>query len=114
MLSKTVNGHLQSHHDCKQQQQYDSTGQKQKETTKYTKNQFRLRTLKHEFLNISVSLQTAFVVKTRLAEGQWLEEQANMLKFRLLQVGTRRQTVSRTEEQHFVPLKTFIKNRASK
>jgi hypothetical protein len=34
-----------------------------------------LLTLKQEFIKISVNLQTAFAVKTHLAEGQSLEEQ---------------------------------------
>jgi hypothetical protein len=33
-------------------------------------DQFRLLTLKHEFLKLSVSLQTAFAVETYLVEGQ--------------------------------------------
>jgi hypothetical protein len=70
--------------------------------------------LKHEFLNISVHLQSAFAAETRLAEGQWLEEQLNWVKLRMFRVGTRIPTVSRAEGQHLAPLKTFIKNKASK
>jgi hypothetical protein len=41
-------------------------------------NQFRLLTLKQEFLEISVCSQTAFAVETHLAGGQWLEEVTNV------------------------------------
>jgi hypothetical protein len=34
--------------------------------------------LKYELLNIPVPLQIVFAAETRLAEGQWLEEQVNM------------------------------------
>jgi hypothetical protein len=71
--------------------------------------QFRLLTLKQEVLKISVSLRTAFAVVTHLAEAQ-----ANMLKSRMFRVETRRPTVSRREGQHLLPLKTFIKKKASK
>jgi hypothetical protein len=76
-------------------------------------NQFKLLTMIQEFLKISVSLQTAFAVETRLTEGEWLEEQLNTVKLPMLRVGTRRPTVSRTEGQNLAPLKAFIKNRAS-
>jgi hypothetical protein len=59
-------------------------------------NQFRLLKNK-EFLNISVSLHTAFPDEAHLAEGQWLEEQVNMLKLRILAVGTRKPNISRRE-----------------
>jgi hypothetical protein len=68
VLSKTVNGHLQSQHKYKQQQ-YDNTRQNKKEKTKETKNQFRLLTPKHEFLSMSVSLQTEFAVKHVYLKG---------------------------------------------
>lgn len=51
-------------------------------------NQLRLLTLKEEFLKIRVSLRTAFAVKTHLAEGQWLDEQMNILKLGILRAGT--------------------------
>jgi hypothetical protein len=38
---------------------------------------------KPEFLKISVVLQTAFAPETRLAEGQWLEEEYKMVNFRM-------------------------------
>jgi hypothetical protein len=75
---------------------------------------FRPLTLKLEFLKIPVSLQTVFEVETCLAVGKWLEEQVNMLKLRMLRLGTRRPTISRTYGQHLVPIKTFIKNKVSK
>jgi hypothetical protein len=62
---------------------------------------------------MSLSLQTAFAVETHLAEGQWLEEQVNVLKLGMLRVGTRRPSIFRTDE-HLVPLKPFIKNKPSK
>jgi hypothetical protein len=73
VLSSTASGQLQSQHEYKQQQ-YDNTGQtkpdKQKKQQKQRKkNQVRPLTLKHEFLKIFVSLQTAFEVETHLAEG---------------------------------------------
>jgi hypothetical protein len=43
-------------------------------------NPFRLLTIKHMCLKISVSLQTAFAVETHLAERQWLKEQMYTLK----------------------------------
>jgi hypothetical protein len=46
-----------------------------------------------------MDLQTAFAADTHLAEGQWLKEQLNVVKLRMFRVGTRRPTVSRTEEQ---------------
>jgi hypothetical protein len=76
-------------------------------------DQLRLFTLRHELLKISVHLQTASAVGTRLAEGQWLEEQLNLVKLRQSRAGTRMPTVSRTEGQCLVPVKTFIKNKAS-
>jgi hypothetical protein len=65
-------------------------------------------------LKISVHLQTAFATETHLAEGQWLKEQPNEVKLRMFRVGIRMQTVSGAEGQCLVPLKTFIKNNASK
>jgi hypothetical protein len=65
-------------------------------------DQLRLFMLKHE-------LQTAFAAETHLAEGQWQEEQADMVKLRMFRAGTRMPTLSRTEGEHLVLLKTFIK-----
>jgi hypothetical protein len=85
-----------------------------KTTTKERKmDQLRLFTLKHDSLKISVDLQTAFAAETHLAEGQWLKEQLNMVKLRMFRVGTQMSTVSGTEGQYLVPLKTFIKRNAS-
>jgi hypothetical protein len=53
------------------------------------------------------------MVETQLAEGQWLEEQVNLVKLPMYRVGTQMLTISRTEEQHLLPLKTFIKNKKS-
>lgn len=64
-------------------------------------------------MKTSVDLQTAFAAETRLAEGQWLEEQLNVVKLRMFRAGTRTQTVSRAEGQHLVPVKIFVKNKLS-
>jgi hypothetical protein len=72
-----------------------------------------LFTFKNEFLKISIALQTALAAETHLAEGQWLEEQLNMVKLSMFREGTRMPTVSRREGQHLAPLKAFIKNKAS-
>jgi hypothetical protein len=77
-------------------------------------DQLRLFKLKNDLLKLSLNLQTAFAADTHLAEGQWLKEQLNVVKLRMFRVGTRMPTVSRTERQYLVPLKTFIKNNASK
>jgi hypothetical protein len=72
-------------------------------------DQIRLFKLKHDLLTIYLDLQTAFA-----AEGQWLKEQLKLVKLPTFRVGARIPTVSRTAEQYLVPLKTFIKNNASK
>jgi hypothetical protein len=77
-------------------------------------DQLRLFILKDGLLKLSVHLQTAFAAETRLDEGQWLKEQLNIVKLRMFRVGSRMSTVSRTEGQHLVPVKIFIKNKASK
>jgi hypothetical protein len=77
-------------------------------------DQLRLFKLQHDFLKISVDLQTAFAADTQLAEGLWLTEQLNAVKLCTFRVGTRMPTVSRTEGQYLVPLNTFIKDNASK
>jgi hypothetical protein len=51
--------------------------------------------------------------ETRPDKGQWLKEQPNILKLRMFRVGTRRPAVSKTEEQHLEPLKSFTNDRAS-
>jgi hypothetical protein len=53
-----------------------------KQTTKQRKmDQPRLFTLKHDLLKISVDLQTIFEAETHRAEGQWLKEQLNVVKW---------------------------------
>jgi hypothetical protein len=42
--------------------------------------QFKLRC---DFLKISTDLQTEFAASAYLAEGQWLEKQLNVEKFRM-------------------------------
>jgi hypothetical protein len=69
-------------------------------------DQLRLFKLKHDLVKISIDLQTAFTANTHLAEGQWLKEQQNVVKLRMFRVGTRRPTVSRTDGQYLVSLKT--------
>jgi hypothetical protein len=68
----------------------------------------KLFTLKHELL----TLRTALAVATRLVEGQWLEEQVNMLKLRIFRIGTRR--LFRGQGQHLAPLKIFVNNKVWK
>jgi hypothetical protein len=77
-------------------------------------DELRLFKLKYDLLKISLNLHPAFTADTHLAEGQWLKEELNMVKLHMFRVGTRIPTVSRTEGQYLVPLKTFIKNSASK
>jgi hypothetical protein len=95
-----------------------TTGIRQHRTKKNIKTKkcgsSRLFKLKHGLLKISVDLQTALAADTHLAERQWLKEQLNMLKLRMFRLGARMPTVSKTEGQYLVPLKTFIKNNASK
>jgi hypothetical protein len=67
-------------------------------------NKLRIFTLKHEFLKISVDLQTALAADTHLAEGQLLKEQLNVVKLRMFRVGTRMATVSRIWGQYLAPL----------
>jgi hypothetical protein len=67
-----------------------------------------------DLLKISVNLQIAFAAETHFAEGYWLKKQLNVVKLRMFPAETGMRTVSRTEEQHLVPLKTFIKNKTSK
>jgi hypothetical protein len=74
----------------------------------------RLIAVQHKLLKISAHLQAAFAAETHLTEVQWLKEQLNMVKLRMFRVGTRMPTVSRTEGQYLVPLKTSIKNKALK
>jgi hypothetical protein len=42
-----------------------------------------LFTLKHELLKISLYLQTSCVAEANLAEGQWPQEQLNLVKLRM-------------------------------
>jgi hypothetical protein len=57
--------------------------------TKQTRNKEKFSqlwlfiTFKCKLLKISVDLQTAFAAKTRLAGGQWLEEQLNAINLRM-------------------------------
>jgi hypothetical protein len=76
-------------------------------------DQLKLFIFTYEFLKISVDLQAGLAAKAHLAEGQWLEEQLNVVKLRMIRVGTRMPIVHRTEGQYLAPLKTFIKNKAS-
>jgi hypothetical protein len=81
-----------------------------KTTTKQRQmDQLRLFKLKHDLPKISVDIQTSFAADTHITKGQWLMEQLNVVKLCMFRVGTRMPTVSRTERQYLVPLKTFIK-----
>jgi hypothetical protein len=76
----------------------NKTTQDKKKTTitkQRNMDHIRLFKLKHDLLKISVDLQTAFAADTHLAEGQWLKEQLNVVKFRMFRVGTRMPPVSR-------------------
>jgi hypothetical protein len=68
----------------------------------------RLFTLIYDLLKISVDLQTAFAAEAHLSEGQWLKEQLNAVKLRMVRVGTRMPNVSRTEGQCLMPLKHLL------
>jgi hypothetical protein len=68
-------------------------------------DQLRLFKLGHNLVKISADFQTAFIADMHSAEEQWL----NVVKLRMFRVGTRMSTVSRTDGQYLVPLKTFIK-----
>jgi hypothetical protein len=48
----------------------------------------RLFAAKYELLKISVHLQTVFAAETQLAEGQWLQEQLNIIKLPMFRVET--------------------------
>jgi hypothetical protein len=54
---------------------------KEKQQKERKMNQYRLLTLKREFPKISVILHIAFTAETHQTEGQWLEEQDNMLNY---------------------------------
>jgi hypothetical protein len=43
---------------------------------------------KQEVLEMSVDLETALMIETRPAEGQWLEEPLNMVMLLMLQQGS--------------------------
>jgi post-segregation antitoxin (ccd killing protein) len=69
-----------SQHKYKKQQ-WDNTAKK-------TTYQLMLFTSKYKLLKISACLQTAFATETHLTEGQWQEEQENMVKLWMIQAGT--------------------------
>jgi hypothetical protein len=64
-------------------------------------------TLKHGLVKLSVDLQTALAAETHVQEGQWSEDQLNILKLRMSEVGTRVPAVYRIEGQHLVSLETL-------
>jgi hypothetical protein len=72
-------------------------------------DQLRLFTFKYDLLKIPADLQTASAAETHQAEEQCLKKQLNVVKLRMFRVGTGMLTVSRTEGQCLVPVKTFIK-----
>jgi hypothetical protein len=57
----------------------------------------KLFRFKLELLKIYVDLQIALSAETRLAEGQWLEQELNLGKLRILPVGTGLWSVPRRE-----------------
>jgi hypothetical protein len=73
----TASDHLQSQYEHKQQHKWDNA---ERITQKRKIDQLKWFTFKHELLNTSAPLQTAFVSVTHLTAGQWLEEQVNMVK----------------------------------
>jgi hypothetical protein len=81
-----------------------------RETTRKKSDELMLFIFKGEFLKSSVDLHTALAAETNRIEGQWLEEQQNMVKFHAFRIGTRMQTASRRKGQYLAPLKTFNKN----
>jgi hypothetical protein len=84
VLSSTASGRLQS---ARIQTAAAIRQHRKKHTTNNkNKNEFRLLILNQDFLKMSLSLQTAFAVEIHLADGQWLEEQVNMLKLRMFRV----------------------------
>jgi hypothetical protein len=72
-------------------QQYNTT------TTIRKRAQLILFIFKAQFLKIFVNLLTALAAETRLADGQWLEEQLNRIKLGMLPAGTRMPGASRTD-----------------
>lgn len=69
--------------------------------------------------NSSKLLKYLFIYKLylqqkHLAERQWLKDQLNMVKLCMFHVGMWMPTVSRTERQYLIPLRTVIKNKALK
>jgi hypothetical protein len=60
------------------------TKQTNKNSRTWKMDQLRLLKLKHVLLKISVDLHTAFAAGTHLDEGQWLKEQLNMVKLRVV------------------------------
>jgi hypothetical protein len=50
------------------------------------------------------------MVETHPAEGQWLEEQMNMVKLPMYRVGTQMPIISRTEEQHLLRTRSQSNN----
>jgi hypothetical protein len=102
VLCSTADGQLQTQHEYKQQQQYDSTGKNKKATKTKKTNQLSQFTLKHKLFKICACLQTAFAAETHLTLGHWLKGQLNMVKLRMFRVETRILTVSRTDGQYLV------------
>lgn len=82
---------------------------KKKQQKQKKMDQFRVLTPRQEFLKIYLSLDLpTFATETHLAEGQRVAEQVSKVKVPMFREGTRKPTVSRTEGQLLVPLRTFI------
>jgi hypothetical protein len=54
----------------------------------------KLFTFKRKFLKMSIDLHTALATGTHPTEGQWLEEQLNMVMLLMFREGTRIPTFS--------------------
>jgi hypothetical protein len=92
-----------------------STNTNNSNTTTQDKTNKQNNTKKMDQLRLlKLNLQTAFAEDTYLAEGQRLKEQLKVVKLCVFRIGTRMPTVSRTEGQGLVPLKTLFTNSASK
>jgi hypothetical protein len=75
--------------------------------------QLILLIFKHELLQISVGLQTAFAAETHLAVGHWLEERVSTATLRMFRGRTRIPTVLKAEGQYLASIKTFIEKKKS-
>jgi hypothetical protein len=92
VLSSTASGQLLGQHECKITTAMRQTKQQSKKLREW--NQLKLFTFKHQFIKLSLDLQTVLSAETHLAEGQCLEEPLSMIKLRKFLASTRIQMVS--------------------